>query len=144
MAGSKSDWLENAVLDTILGKATTELSTTLNSTVWFSLWNSTITDAWTPLATGECAGSTYARINMTNSSATWANSTAGSKQLIAEVGFTTAAGADWGTIKSFAITTLDSTVAGNILYWGDLTSQQVISSGNVVKFSTGSVVITEA
>lgn len=147
MAGSKSDWLENAALDHFLGKATTELSTTLNSTVWVHLYNSTITDAWTTTSTGECAGSTYARINVVNSSATWSNSTAGAKHNIVDLEFTTSAGADWGTVKAFAVSNTSSTATSGpnkrILYWGDLSAEQAISSGNVVRFSTGAVVITE-
>jgi len=144
MAGSKSDWLENVVLDSLLGKSSTELSTgKVAATVYVALFNSTINDTWTPLSTGECAGSTYAREAVTNSSASWTNSTAGSKQNAVAVTFTTAAGADWGTIQSFAIIDSDSTSAGNIYYWGDLTASQVIASGNTVRFSTGAIVITE-
>ncbi len=144
MAGSKSNYLENAVLDTVLGHATTVLSTQTNSTVYVALWaTTTIDDTFDATSTGECAGSTYARVAVTNSSANWTNASGGSKQNATEVSFTTAAGADWGTVKSFAILDTTSTSAGNILYWANLTSEQTISSGNVVKFSTGSIVITE-
>ena len=144
MAGSKSDWLENAILDHVIGRSSTALSTGLNANLYISLWNSTINDTWTPLATGECADSTYARITVANSSANWTNSTAGSKQSKTVITFTTAAGADWGTVQAFAICDSASTSAGNILYWGDLTAPQVINSGNTVQFSTGAIVITEA
>ena len=144
MAGSKSNWLENVVLDSLLGKSSTELSTgTVASTVYVSLWNSTINDTWTSLSTGECAGSTYARVAVTNSSANWTNSTSGSKQNKSTITFTTAAGSDWGTVKAFAIHDGNSTSAGNIYYWGDLTANQTIASGNTVRFSTGAIVITE-
>ena len=144
MAGSKSDWLENAVLDHLLGKSSTGLSTAaVPSTHWVSLWNSTISDIWTSTSTGECAGSTYARINVTNSSATWTNSTAGSVQNKIVFTFTANAGSDWGTVKAFGIHDSSSTATGNIHYWGDLTAEQTIASGNTVRFSTGAVVITE-
>lgn len=143
MAGSKSDWLEDAVLDHLLGRSSTGLSTGLNPTVYVSLWNSTINDAWTSTSTGECAGSTYARVAVTNSSANWTNSTAGSKQNKTVIEFTTAAGSDWGTVQSFAVGDTTSTSAGNIIYWGDLTVGQTIASGNTVRFSTGAIVITE-
>lgn len=144
MAGSKSNWYEDAVLDHILGKSSTALSTgAVAATVYVSLWNSTMTDVWTSTSTGECAGSTYAREAVTNSSASWTNSTAGSKQNKVVVEFTTAAGSDWGTIKSFAIHDSNSTATGNIYYWGDLTADQTIASGNTVRFSTGAIVVTE-
>ena len=81
---------------------------------------------------------------MTNSSANWTNSTSGgSKTNKTTITFTTSAGSDWGTIQSFAILDTNSTTTGNVLYWGDLTSSQAISSGNVVRFSTGSITISE-
>lgn len=144
MAGSKSNWLENAVLDHLLGTNTTVLSTGLLATVYVGLWNSTINDTFTTTSTGECAGSTYARIAVTNSSANWTNSTLGSKQNKTVVSFTTSAGSDWGTIQAMAIMNSNTTVAGgNIMYWADLTASQVINSGNTVQFSTGAIVITE-
>lgn len=143
MAGSKSDWLENVVLDSILGKSSTELSTgTVAATVYVALYNSTVNDTVTSL-TDECAGSTYAREAVTNSSASWTNSTGGSKQNKVVVEFTTAAGSDWGTVQSFAIHDGNSTSAGNVYYWGDLTANQTIASGNTVRFSTGAIVVTE-
>ena len=144
MAGSKSDYLENEVLDHILGRTATTVFTGALATVYIALWNSTITDAWTPLATGECAGSTYARAAVTNSSASWTNSTAGTKHNKVTITFTTSAGADWGTIKAFSICDTASTSAGNMLYWGDLASNQTINTGNTVQFSTGSIVVTES
>lgn len=144
MAGSKSNWLENGVLDHLLGKSSTGLSTAaVPSTVYVALWNSTINDTWTSTSTGECAGSTYARVSVANTSANWTNSTAGSKQNKTVIEFTTAAGSDWGTVKAFAICTEDSTSSGSILYWGDLTVNQTIASGNTVRFSTGALVVTE-
>lgn len=143
MAGSKSDWLEDNILDHLLGRSTTALSTGLVATAYASLWNSTINDTWTSTSTGECAGSTYAREAITNSSANWTNSTAGSKQNKTVVEFTTAAGSDWGTVKAFALHDGNSTTTGNIYYWGDLTVNQTIASGNTVRFSTGAIVITE-
>ena len=145
MAGSKANYLEDAVLDSVLGKSSTLLSTGAGGvagTVYIALYNTTVNDTVTAL-TDECAGSTYARIAVTNSSANWTNSTAGSKQNKTVITFTTAAGADWGTIQSFAILDAASTSAGNAYYWGDLTASQAISSGNTVRFSTGAIVITE-
>lgn len=141
MAGSKSNYLETSVLNYWLGKSFTS---TAPATVYIALTNTTINDAWLPTDTGECAGSTYARVAVTNSSANWTNSTSGgSKTNKTTITFTTSAGSDWGTVKAFAILDTNSTSAGNTLYWGDLTASQAISSGNVVRFSTGAIVISE-
>lgn len=148
MAGSKSDWLEMLVGDSILGKSSTNLSTGnpangVGSTVFVALYNSTINDASDATSDAECSGSTYARVGVANTSANWTNSTAGSKQNKTEISFTLDAGSDWGTVKAFAILNNNSTTAGEIIYWGDLTTNQTISSGNVVRFSTAAIVITE-
>lgn len=140
MAGSKSNYLETSVLNYWLGKSFTS---TAPATVYVRLYNSTVSDA-ADAATDRCAGSTYADVAVTNSSANWTNSTAGgSKTNKTVISFTTAAGTDWGTIQSFAILDTNSTTTGNVLYWGDLTASQAISSGNVVRFSTGAITITE-
>lgn len=151
MAGSKSDRLENEVLDLILGKATTDLTTASTavinpSTLYVALLTIAYSDAHLPSDTGECTGSTYARVAITNSSNTWTNAASGAKENKAVIEFTTSAGSDWGTIKAFAIFNTNSTAVGAdnvMLYGGDLTSNQVISSGNVVRFSTGAIDITE-
>ena len=136
--------MENTILDHWLGRSTTALSTGANATVYVALLTIAYDDAWTPLATGECPGSTYARAAVTNSSANWTNSTAGSKQNKTAISFTTSAGADWGTIQSFVICDSNSTSAGNALFGADLSASQVIAAGNTVSFATGALVITLA
>jgi hypothetical protein len=146
MAGSKSNWLEVQVLDHLLGRATTELSTGAHANLYVGLWETTaavqLSDTSVGNSSGECGGSTYARVAVANSSANWENSTAGAKQNKTVIEFTTAAGSDWGQVGQFAILSSGAS-SGNILYWGDLTSDQTISSGNVVQFSAGAIDITE-
>lgn len=142
MAGSKSNYLETSVLNYWLGKSFTS---TAPATVYVRLYNSTINDSAD--ATTDSVGataSTYADVAVTNSSANWTNSSGGgSKTNKTTIQFTTAAGSDWGTVKAFAILDTNSTTTGNVLYWGDLTASQAISSGNVVRFSTGAIVLSE-
>ena len=140
MAGSKSNYLENSHLDYWLGKSFTS---TAPATVYVALWASTLNDSFDATSTGECAGSTYARVAVTNSSDNWTNASGGAKENKTVIQFTTSAGSDWGTVVAFAILDSNSTTTGNILYWGDLDSNQAISSGNVVQFSTGALDLTE-
>jgi hypothetical protein len=142
MAGSFSDACEAYVLDTLFGNNATELSTAALANLYFALIESTADnagDAWTPLTTGECPGSTYARKVLANTSTSWCNTTAGSgiKQLKVPVVVTTAAGADWGTIGYFAIVTAAATDAGWALCWTSLTGgAKVINSGDSVTITT--------
>lgn len=140
MAGSKSNYLESAVLNYWLGKSFT---TTGPANTVIRLYNSTINDA-ANAATDRCAGANYADQSLTNSSNTWRNSTSGgTKTNKTTITFTTSASTGWGTIQAFAILDTNSTTTGNVLYWGDLTVDQTISAGNVVRFTTGAIVISE-
>ena len=142
MAGSFSDYMEKNVLDNCFGQNTTEISTGGLATLHIALLESTadnLGDAWTPLSTGECAGSTYARKAVTNTSDTWCNTTAGTgiKKLKVAQTITTAAGSDWGTIGGFAICTTASTASGWALCWTTLSGgAKVISAGDSVTVTT--------
>lgn len=143
MAGSKSNYLETRVLNYWLGKSFTS---TAPATVYVRLYNSTINDTVTGL-TDSLEGGTaanYADVAVTNSSASWTNSTSGgSKTNKVVFTFTTSASTGWGTVQSFAILDSNSTTTGNALYWGDLTTPQAVAAGNIVRFSTGSIVVSE-
>lgn len=144
MAGGKSNWLENAVVDHLIGRSSTGLSTGLHSTLWLSLWASTLNDASTPLDTGECTGTNYARLAVTNSSANWTNSSSGLTRNKTVFTVQASASSDWGPLKAFMFSDSSSTSAGNSWYWGDLTGAPVSpSSGVPVRFSTGTLVIGE-
>lgn len=142
MAGSKSNYLEESVLNYWLGKS---FSSTAPANVHVRLYNSTIND--TVDAATDAMGSSaanYADVQITNSSDSWTNSTdGGSKTNKVTIEFTTAASTGWGTVNAFAILDTNSTTTGNVLYWGDLTTPQAIAEGNIVRFSTGAIVISE-
>ena len=141
MAGSKSNAHETKVLNYWLGKSFTS---TAPANVFARLYNSTVNDAVTG-ATDRCAGANYADVSITNSSASWTNSSGGgSKTNKVTITFTTAASTGWGTIQAMALLTSNSTTAtDNVIYWADLTVDQAVSAGNTVRFSTGAIVITE-
>lgn len=142
MAGSKSNFLESAVLNYWLGKSFTS---TAPANVFVRLHNSTVSDSVTG-ATDQLAATAanYVEASVTNSSASWTNSTSGgSKTNKVTITFTTAASTGWGTVQSFSISDSSSTSAGNVLYWGDLTTPQAVAAGNIVRFSTGAIVISE-
>ena len=143
MAGSFTDYLENLTLDSIFGRSSTSLSTGAPhmANLAFGLWESTgasVGDAMDGATTGECAGSTYSRVNLTNSSASWANSTGGAKSLKVSGGveFTTAAGSDWGTVGFITVGT-SSGSSGEILVWSTITGgPKTINSGDTVTVTT--------
>jgi len=147
MAGNKSDFLENLVVNTVIGKST-DLTAAIPSTLWIALLNTTVGDVWLPTDTGEvgttAVADNYIRYKFTNSTVSnWTKATTGLVQNKAEFEFTASASTGWGTVRSFVIVTTSSTSAGDSLYWGDLTSPVVVSAGNVVRFSTGTLLIAE-
>ena len=85
----------------------------------------------------EVTGGSYARVAVTFG----APSANGSQQECsnsADVDFTTAT-ADWGTVTHFGVE--DASTAGNMLYYGPLTTQKVVGNGDTFSVPTGDLTI---
>ena len=131
--GSKADYLENELLDHVLGGA----DYTRPATVYVALY--TVTPSDTGGGT-EVTGGSYARVSVTNNATNWPAASGGAKANGTAITFTTAT-ADWGTVVAFAI--LDAVTGGNFLYWGAVTPNQSIPSGVTADFAIGDLDITE-
>lgn len=129
----KSDFLENELLDHVLGNA----AYSAPATVYIALFTATPSD------TGggtEVTGGSYARASVTNNATNWPAASGGAKANGTEILFTTAT-ANWGTVTSFGI--FDASTAGNLIYWGDVSPSKVINSGDTARFAVGDLDITE-
>lgn len=133
MPGSKSDYLENKLLDHVLGGAIY----TRPVTVYVALYTVAPTDAG---GGTEVSGGSYARVAVTNNATKWPAASGGAKSNGQEITFPTAT-ASWGEAVAFAI--LDAASAGNFMYWGDLTTPKTIGNGDTAKFGVGDLDITE-
>lgn len=133
MAGSKSDFLENELLDHVLGGG----DYSRPATVYVALYTVAPTDAG---GGTEVSGGSYARVAVTNNDTNWPAASNGAKANGTEITFPTAT-ADWGTVVAFAI--LDAASDGNFLYWGDLTQEKTINDGDTAKFAVGDLDVTE-
>jgi hypothetical protein len=133
MAGSKSDFLENKLLDHVLGNT----AYTAPATVYIALYTVAPTDSG---GGTEVSGGSYARASVTNNSTNWPAASGGSKSNGTDITFPTAT-ADWGTVVAFGI--FDQLTSGNLLYWATLTTSKSILNGDTAKFSAGSITITE-
>ncbi len=135
MAGSKSDYLENKLLDHMLGGATYSQP----ADVWVGLYTVAPTDAG---GGTECSGGSYARVQVPNESgdSNWDAAASGAKANTNDITFPEATG-DRGEVVAFGIFDADS--AGNLLYWGDLTANKTINTGDTAKFAAGDIDITE-
>lgn len=133
MAGSKADFLENELLDHVLGNA----AYSAPATVYVALYTVAPTDAG---GGTEATGGSYARVAVTNNDTNWPAASSGAKANGAAITFPTAT-ADWGTVVAFAI--LDAASGGNFLYWGDLTDNKTVDDGDTASFAIGELDVTE-
>lgn len=112
MPGSKSDFLENAILNHVLGN--TPYGAPAN--VHIGLFTVAPSDSG---GGTEVTGGSYARKSVTNNTTNFPNAAGGSKSLAVQQDFPQAT-ADWGTVVAFGL--FDAASSGNLLYWGWLGS----------------------
>ena len=133
MPGSKSDALENEVLDGVLGGPQLALA----ATVWAALYTAAPTDAG---GGTEVTGGSYARVSITNNATNWPAAAAGSKSNGTAIVFPQAT-ANWGTVVAFAIHR--HVTNDDILIWGDLTASKSVENGDTAQFAIGGITYTE-
>lgn len=143
MAGGKSAWLANKLIEHVLGGS----SYTPSTTVWVALSG----NLWTATATGsnlgEIATSSYARVSLSNDSTTFTTATSGSpsvklNQIV--ITFPTAT-EDWGEIKSVYL--IDAASGGNCLYGADYPGappQNVVVNGATFTIQPSQFAFSEA
>ena len=126
---SKTDYLENKILDHVLRNT----AYTSPTTVYVGLFTAAPSDAG---GGTEVSGNGYAREAVTFSAAS-GGATANSGLIT----FDTPSGS-WGTVTHFGI--FDALTTGNLLYWGALSQSELVNTGNVVTIPIGDLDITEA
>jgi len=130
---SKSDYLENALLDHVLGGG----DYTRPATVYIALYTAAPTDAG---GGTEVSGGGYARKAVTNDATNWPAAAGGSKSNGTAIAFPTAT-ADWGTVVAFGL--FDASSGGSLLYWGALSASQSIPNGATASFAVGTLTVLE-
>jgi hypothetical protein len=131
---SKSDYLENLVLDAVFNSATLDIAT-----LYIGLFTATPSDSGggTEVSTG--GGTLYARVNC---SASFPAAASGAISNDVAITFPES-GAAWGTVTSFGF--FDASTVGNLLYWGPLGANRVVDgAGITVTFPIGDIDITES
>jgi hypothetical protein len=125
MAGNLSDYLENKVLDHILGTT----SYTMPDDVYLALYTTTPTDSTSGT---EVAGGSYARKIIT-----FGASSSGAATNNTNVDFTL-----MPTCTVTGIAVLDALTSGNILVYGALGSSKAVSSGDTLRIASGDLSIS--
>ncbi len=133
MAGSLSDYAEKKLQDLVLGGVA--FSAPQTHVALFTV---------APSDTGggtEVTGGAYARVNVTNNATNWpaATGATAAKSNGTVITFPTAS-APWGTVVAFGI--LDAASAGNLLWWGTLTTNKVVGDGDTPSFAVGALSTT--
>jgi hypothetical protein len=128
-----SDYLENEVLDHVLGKGTRDFTSPAN--LYVGLW--TADDGLEGgTVTSEVSGGSYAR-----EAVTFGAASSGAASNSGTITFTTATG-NWGTVTHVAI--MDASSGGNVLFHGAVTTSKTIESGDTFQISTGNLSISLA
>lgn len=123
-----SNYLETKIYDHVLRNT----SYTPAATIYVALFTSTGTAAELEAGTltNEVTGGSYARQTIAfGASSNGVGSNSGT------ITFPTAS-AGWGTVRFAAV--MDASSAGNVLVYGQLTSDVTINSGNTFQFNAGS------
>ncbi len=128
MSGAATDYLENAILDHILGK----VAYTAPTTIYVGLANAVAEDG---TITGEPSGYNYSRVQVTNNTTNFPAASGGSKSNGADIVFNEASGS-WGTINYVFLADAD-VGSGHVLLYAQLTNPKTIGSGDTVKFEAG-------
>jgi hypothetical protein len=133
-----SNYLENKVLDHVLKNT----AYTQPSALYLALFNNTSTATAANLEAGtltdetSTSGTGYVRKTVT-----FAASSGGTAATSATVTFD-AATASWGTITHVAV--MDASTAGNVLFWGAVTTSKTIDTGDTFQVTSGNLTISLA
>lgn len=125
-----SNYLENKILDHVL----TATAYTQPSRYLALFTASTGLETNSPSAEISTSGTAYSR-----QAVTFAAASSGSSSTNATVTFS-AATANWGTITHVAV--MDASTAGNVLFWGAVTTSKTIETGDTFQVTSGNLTIS--
>lgn len=137
MAGSKSNYLESALLDHVYGGG----NFTRPVTVYIALYTVAPSDAGGGTEVSGSDWTNYARVAVTNNATNWPAASGSPKANGTAFDFGVAAISNPVHVVAFGI--LDGAGANNLLHWGDLTAHRDIEDGDPVQFPIGALSITE-
>ena len=128
MSDAKSNYLENKVLDHVLG--TTAYT---QPSPYLALFTSNPAED----ASGtELSGNGYSRAAISFNAASGGSATGPTTAIEF-----TASGGDFGTVSHFGL--FDASTSGNLLYYGALTASKTVVDGDSIRFTADSITITE-
>lgn len=133
--GSKSNYLENALLNYVLGRT----PWTPPDSVYVALYtvapgeNSSGTEV-------SSTGTGYTRVQVPNDTTYWPTTSNGQKSNAMDIVWPIAQ-SDWGTVVAWAL--CDAATGGNILIYGDVQPSRPVIAGDIPRFQAGTLVWSE-
>ncbi len=127
-----SDFLENELLDHVVGNAAYTAPTTL----YIAAHTASPADDGTG---AEATGGSYARKSVTNNATEFPAASAGTKSNANAITFVEAT-ASWGTISHIGV--WDALTTGNLLWHGALAASKAIGSGDTLSIAAGDLDFT--
>lgn len=138
-SGKSNDWITKLLNGTFSHSA----SVTFPATLYFALWTSALSASSTGATAGEAAYTGYARVALTANTTNFSTSSGGSSTTN-NVAITWGANSGSNETETY-IAVLDSTTigAGNIIYWGSISST-TIATGETPQINTSGLTVSEA
>ena len=138
-ASGKSNYFISKLLNQLFNAT----SYSFPSTSYFALWTATLSATSTGATAGEAAYTGYARVAMTDNATNFSTSSSGSSTTN-NVAITWGANSSGSEIETY-IAILDSATvgAGNILYWGSISST-TIATGETPQINISGLTVSEA
>lgn len=136
MAGGKSDYLENLIVNLLMGKVGSPY--TPPATLYIALF--TVLPGEDGTGGTEVSGGSYARVALTNNTTNFPTVSDGNKKNGTIITFPTPTGS-WGTVVGMGV--YDAASAGNLFYYSSLAASRAVASGQVQRFAVGALQIAE-
>ena len=131
MAGNISDYLENKILEHVMGKTTY----TKPTATYLALYLVTPTDS--------TAGTEVANANgYVRQAITWGTASNGTISNSAQITFPAATGSPWGTVTALGVVDASVWGSGNILWYGPVSPNVTIAVADIYQISVGGLQLT--
>jgi hypothetical protein len=128
-----SNYLEDQITGWIAG---TTFATAPTAT-FVQLYSQDPTDA------GSATGALYSRVSIASGTGSWTRGTGGNGTITNASAFTITSSAT-ATASATYVAVWDASTAGNLLFFGALTTAKTIASGDEVKFNASALTLTVA
>lgn len=137
MAGGKSDYFEDLIIEYVLGDSETLQKWDI---LYVAVTTEYISDSDTGETLDEPSGNGYGRVPITSSSDYWVKRTGGERRNLHPIEFPRATG-DWSFVRGFALCT--EATGGEILWHGNVFPARFVHTDDILRFDVEDLIIRE-